>query len=102
MWAVNRTFTKIKQLMLILSVLLYLPAHIWKLQRKRLSAAFNNQITLSFLPIFNEKANLFIRNLGQHNDKSHLDIMHYSSACVLDMVCGKNEESFSSYFLAFY
>ncbi|XP_055317506.1 cytochrome P450 4c21-like [Sitodiplosis mosellana] len=63
------------------------PAHIYKPQRKQLSASFNNQITWSFLPIFNEKANLFIRNVGRHIDKGHFDVMHYASTCTCDIIC---------------
>lgn len=48
-------------------------------------------MTWSFLPIFNQKANLFIRNIGQHLDKGHFDVMEYASTCTLDIVCGKRK-----------
>lgn len=61
----------------------------WKPSRKQLSSCFNNQIILSFLPIFNEKSNLFVRNIGQYIGKGHFDIMRHTSNCALDIVCGK-------------
>ncbi|XP_055308415.1 cytochrome P450 4c21-like [Sitodiplosis mosellana] len=63
------------------------PAHVHKRQRKQLSSSFNNQVNWSFLPIFNQKSNLFIRNVGRHIDKGHFDVMHLTSAYTLDTVC---------------
>lgn len=51
-----------------------------------MSASFNNQITWSFLPIFNQKANLFVQNVGRHIGKGDFDVMHYCSTCTLDIV----------------
>lgn len=67
---------------------LFLTAHVWKTQRKQLAPCYSSQVTWSFLPIFNQKANLMVRNVGRHIGKGNFDIMNYSSACALDIVCG--------------
>lgn len=63
--------------------------HIWKTQRKQLSVSFNNQVTLSFLPIFNQKSSLLVRNVGQHVGKGSFNILEHSSACSLDIFLGE-------------
>lgn len=43
------------------------------------------------MPVFNQKANLFLRNVSRHIGKGHFDVMHYCSAAALDIVCGEFE-----------
>lgn len=50
--------------------------------------SFNNQICWSFLPIFNQKANVFVQNIGAHVGKGEVDLLKYSAACTLDIVLG--------------
>ncbi|XP_055298677.1 cytochrome P450 4V2-like [Sitodiplosis mosellana] len=59
----------------------------WKAQRKQLSTSFNNQICRSFLPIFNQKANVFVWNVRRVVGKGHFDMLEYTSAWALDVVC---------------
>lgn len=66
-------------------------AQVWKQQRKQLAPCYSNQVTWSFLPVFNQKANLFLRNVSRHIGKGHFDVMHYCSAAALDIVCGEFE-----------
>lgn len=51
--------------------------------------SFNNQICWSFLPIFNQKADIFVQNIGQFIGKGDFDLLNYSAACTLDIVLGK-------------
>lgn len=53
--------------------------------------SFSNQICWSFLPIFNQKADIFVRNIGQHVGKGDFDMLKYSAACTLDIVLGTDE-----------
>lgn len=64
-------------------------AHIWKPQRKQLQTTFNLNIIQSFLPIFNSKARLLVRNISQKVGKGEFDLTKYTSPCTLDIVCGK-------------
>lgn len=65
------------------------PYHIWKPQRKQLSTSFNLSIIQSFVPIFNSKADLLVRNVGKEIGKGDFDLTKYTSPCTLDIVCGK-------------
>ncbi|XP_031620385.1 cytochrome P450 4c3-like [Contarinia nasturtii] len=57
----------------------------WKPQRKQLSMSFSNQICWSYLPIFNQKADIFVRNVSEHVGKGDFDMLKYSAACTLDL-----------------
>ncbi|KAJ6644468.1 Cytochrome P450 4c21 [Pseudolycoriella hygida] len=63
------------------------PAHIWRPNRKLLNPTFNFNILNSFIPIFNDKANLAVRNLEKELGNDYFDISKYLFACTLDMVC---------------
>lgn len=63
--------------------------HIWKPQRKQLGMSFSNQICCSYLPIFNEKANILVQNVKQFVGKKDFDILRSSSFCTLDTVSGE-------------
>lgn len=65
-------------------------AHIWKKQRKQVLSTFNSQNCWSFLPVFNQKSNEFIQNIDQHVGKDQFDILKYSAAAALDIVCGED------------
>lgn len=75
------------------------PYHIWKPQRKQLSTSFNLNIIQSFLPIFNAKAELLVRNVGREIQKGDFDLIKYTTPCTLDIVCGKFDILFSDIFL---
>lgn len=78
-----------QQILIYFSYLIRKTVHIWKPQRKQVSMSFSTQICWSFLPIFNQKADIFVRNIGEHVGKGDFDLLHYSAACTLDIVLGK-------------
>lgn len=67
------------------------PFHIWKSQRKQLSNSFNLNIIQSFLPIFNSKADLLVRNVGREIGKGDFNLTKCTSPCTLDIICGEFE-----------
>lgn len=64
------------------------PYHIWKPQRKELSKSFHLSIIQSFIPIFNSKAELLVRNVGRKIGNGDFDLTKYTSPCTLDIACG--------------
>lgn len=63
--------------------------HIWRPQRKILNSAFNLKILQSFIPIFNAKSDLLVRNVGRMIGKGSFDVAPIIFACTLDMVSCK-------------
>lgn len=61
----------------------------WKPIRKLLNPTFNLKILQSFVPIFNEKTNIMVKNLDKEAGNGTFDVSKYIFACTLDMVCGK-------------
>lgn len=66
----------------------YLLVHTWRVQRKQVLVSFNNQVIWTLLPIFNEKAGLFLRNIGRHIGKGEFDVVGYSANCTFDVLGG--------------
>ncbi|KAJ6636720.1 Cytochrome P450 4C1 [Pseudolycoriella hygida] len=64
------------------------PANVWRPHRKMLNSTFNFNVLNSFIPIFNEKANLMVNNMRKELGKKEFDVSTYLFACTLDMVCG--------------
>lgn len=68
-------------------------ADLWKKDRKLLAPAFNIKILLSFIPIFNEKTNVMVKNMEiELNTNKSFDVFKYLFECTLDMVIGKCKE----------
>ncbi|XP_049536681.1 cytochrome P450 4g15-like [Anopheles darlingi] len=67
-----------------------LPVQQWRLHRKLIQPSFNLSILQSFVPLFDQKVNIMIRNLGAKVDKREaFDIYRFTARCTLDMVCEK-------------
>lgn len=78
-------------------------AHIWKPQRKLLNSTFNNKILSSFIPVFNQKAEVLSKSLDlMVNTSEMFDISKNLFACTLDMVCGKCMLAYTSVSIQFF
>ncbi|XP_049536673.1 cytochrome P450 4g15-like [Anopheles darlingi] len=65
-----------------------LPVQQWRLHRKLIQPSFNLSILQSFVPLFEQKVNIMIRNLDAKVDKREaFDIYRFTARCTLDMVC---------------
>lgn len=65
----------------------WISVHVWKPQRKLLNPTFNNKILQSFIPIFNEKSQIFVDVLAQKVGNQAFDISKQVFACTLEMIC---------------
>ncbi|XP_059621811.1 cytochrome P450 4c21-like [Phlebotomus argentipes] len=67
--------------------LLTLNGQTWKNHRKNLNPCFNVKILQSYMPIFNEKAGIMMKNLTARLHKGPFDFYEFMDACTLDMIC---------------
>ncbi|XP_029850540.2 cytochrome P450 4c3 [Ixodes scapularis] len=59
----------------------------WRRRRKMLTPAFHFRILEDFIPVFNEQAVIFVRNLKEHVHKKYIDIVPLVTLCTLDIIC---------------
>ncbi|XP_050088506.1 cytochrome P450 4g15-like [Anopheles aquasalis] len=65
-----------------------LPVQQWRLHRKLIQPSFKLSILQSFVPLFEQKANLMVRNLATKEGKPEaFDIYRFMARCTLDMIC---------------
>lgn len=64
--------------------LLVADVDIWKVHRKILDPSFNINVLQSFLPIFNKKCNILIRQLSKKANQAEFDVYPQISACTLE------------------
>lgn len=61
-------------------------ALLWKPQRKVLSGVFRLNIVQSYIPIFNEKTRLLVRNFGSMAGTGQFNLYTIMGKCMLDMI----------------
>lgn len=64
--------------------LLVADVDIWRVHRKILDPSFNINVLQSFLPTFNKKGNILIRQLSKKANQGEFDIYPQISACTLE------------------
>lgn len=60
--------------------------------RKLINPIFNLKALQSFLPIFNEKTEHFLKGLENEVGKSAFDVKPYAANCTLEAICGECDE----------
>uniref|UniRef100_A0A182Y5A0 Uncharacterized protein n=1 Tax=Anopheles stephensi TaxID=30069 RepID=A0A182Y5A0_ANOST len=64
-----------------------LPAYKWRAHRKMIQPTFNQSILRGFIPLFEEKAEVMVRALGEMVETGHaFDIYRFTARCTLDMI----------------
>lgn len=61
---------------------------LWKPQRKLFTALFRLNIVQSYIPIFNEKTSLLVRNVGVMVNNGQFNLYALLGKCTLDMIIG--------------
>lgn len=56
-----------------------------------LTPAFHFRILEDFIPVFNEQAVIFVRNLKEQLHKKYIDIVPLVTLCTLDIICGEEK-----------
>ncbi|XP_052869812.1 cytochrome P450 4C1-like [Anopheles cruzii] len=65
-----------------------LPVHQWRPHRKVIQPSFKLSILQSFIPVFEQKANVMVERLATHVDGTKsFDMYRYTARCTLDMIC---------------
>ncbi|XP_035780190.1 cytochrome P450 4C1-like [Anopheles albimanus] len=65
-----------------------LPVQQWRTHRKLIQPSFNLSILQSYVPLFEQKANVMISNLAAKVDTAEpFDIYRFTARCTLDMIC---------------
>ncbi|XP_035780184.1 probable cytochrome P450 313a4 [Anopheles albimanus] len=65
-----------------------LPVQQWRTHRKLMQPSFNLSILQSYVPLFEQKANVMISNLAAKVDTAEpFDIYRFITRCTLDMIC---------------
>ncbi|KAH8033900.1 hypothetical protein HPB51_017350 [Rhipicephalus microplus] len=59
----------------------------WRRRRKMLTPAFHFRILEDFIPVFNEQAVIFVKNLKEQQNKKYIDIVPLVTLCTLDIIC---------------
>lgn len=73
-----------------LLLLLSLADDVWKIHRKSLNYSFNLKILQTFIPIFIENSQSLVNDLAVNlGKKKEFDMLHYTTKCALNMICGK-------------
>lgn len=54
-----------------------------------LTPAFHFRILEDFIPVFNEQAVIFVKNLKEQQNKKYIDIVPLVTLCTLDIICGE-------------
>ncbi|XP_053671698.1 cytochrome P450 4g15-like [Anopheles nili] len=64
-----------------------LPAHKWRIHRKVIQPSFNQSILRSFIPLFEQKANVMVHSLDAMAEQGEpFDIYRCTARCTLDMI----------------
>ncbi|XP_058128995.1 cytochrome P450 4V2-like [Anopheles ziemanni] len=64
-----------------------LPVNQWRPHRKVIQPTFKLSILQSFIPLFEQKANIMVQNLSEKADQCHtFDIYRFTARCTLDMI----------------
>uniref|UniRef100_U5EIY8 Putative cytochrome n=1 Tax=Corethrella appendiculata TaxID=1370023 RepID=U5EIY8_9DIPT len=68
-----------------------LPTEAWKLLRKQLNPSFNLKILKNYIPIFNDKSRLMIKQMRRELGKTiEFDMHNYMARCMLDSFYATN------------
>ncbi|XP_045479750.1 cytochrome P450 4d8-like [Harmonia axyridis] len=59
----------------------------WKKQRKIVTPAFNTQLLIEFIPVFDKQSNILIEKLDNAPSKDSLNIHRFIGLCSLDITC---------------
>ncbi|XP_031632667.1 cytochrome P450 4C1-like isoform X2 [Contarinia nasturtii] len=59
----------------------------WKPLRKLLNPMFNLKTLKSFIPVFNVKSRIMLKELRDEVGRPEFNLLHYTSACSLDSIC---------------
>lgn len=69
---------------------------LWKVHRKVLLPIFHNKVVEEYLVIISKQANILLERLREQSGKDEFDVLHYISACTLDIVFGEDLFSYAN------